>query len=670
MVCTPELFVERQLELIEIERKEEVERTALLRAQCSPQQLQQHCHALLALQVTGSRTGLGGKCMLELSPATGKSAFPPHLMRPGDVVSVERGDSKVMAQAPASSADRPIGVVWRVSDTRLVVALPEELPGDWGNRCRVVQMANDVTYDRLCWAMRRLRERLEANDPASVLDVLLRGREPRYDHRAVVDRYLDPTLDDSQRAAVQFALSADELALVHGPPGTGKTYTLTEIIRQLVARGKRVLVCGPSNVSVDNLVERLAPHKVPMLRLGHPARTLPSVVAYTLDARVRHSNQGAVLQDVRQDMDTALARLSRCKQQRERRTIYGELRQLRKEYRQREAKVTAELIGNARVVLCTLSGADTRKMRGEMFDVAIIDEAAQALEAECWIAIHKARCVILAGDHCQLPPTVLSVKAASGARPAATIVGDAPAAYTLDYTLFDRMLAQHGDTVKRMLLTQYRMHRDIMAFPSGHFYDAKLQAHASVAERLLTDKIGVAATEDTEVPVVWIDTADCGWLERVEEDTRGRPGDSRYNEGEVAMVKHHVARLVQAGVAADDIAVITPYNAQVGRIRDALRERYPPLEIGSVDGFQGREKEAVILSLVRSNDTGAVGFLSEHRRTNVAITRPRRHLCVIGDSETVGQSDAFYRHWYAWVSDHAEIRYASADHVDADHLLD
>ncbi|KAI9599086.1 P-loop containing nucleoside triphosphate hydrolase protein [Syncephalis fuscata] len=640
MVCPPLLFVERQLELLEKEREEELAQTSLLRTCRSPQDLQRHGFALLALQVVGSRTGLGGKCLLELAPAITGGSFPPHRMRTGDVAMVERGDGA------GNASDSVSGVIWRLSDTKITVALETELPDGWGDRCRIMRRG-----------LQRLRRRLEENDPSSLLDVLLRGQTPRFDYRVKVDRWLDSSLNKSQRAAVELAISADNLALVHGPPGTGKTYTLTEIIRQFVMRKKRVLVCGPSNISVDNLAERLAPHGIPMIRLGHPARALPSIVEHTLDAQTRISDSGAVLQDVRRDMDAALARLPRCKKGSERRSIYGELRQLRKEYRRREAKLVTELMSNASVVISTLSGADSRRLQGQAFDVVVIDEAAQALEAECWIAINRANCVILAGDHQQLPPTVLSSKRINSDNTTIAASKD-PNVFTLDITLFDRMLARHGDAIKRTLLVQYRMHTDIMTFPSLHFYANQLTADDSVSSRLLSDLPGVDDTDDTTIPLLWIDTADRGWMEQVEVDARGEPGDSRLNPGEAAQVIRHVKQLIEAGISSDNIAVITPYNAQVAYLRDRLRESYPLLEIGSVDGFQGREKEAIIFSLVRSNDTGEIGFLADRRRTNVAITRPRRHLCVIGDSETVGKSDTFYQKWYEWMTDNAEIRYA------------
>ncbi|KAK9765523.1 hypothetical protein K7432_006085 [Basidiobolus ranarum] len=220
------------------------------------------------------------------------------------------------------------------------------------------------------------------------------------------------------------------------------------------------------------------------------------------------------------------------------------------------------------------------------------------------------------------------------------------------------MLAIYGDKIKSMLTTQYRMHELIMKYPSMELYEDKLIAHESVRERLLCQLTGVEETDDTISPLVFIDTAHASMNELAEAGDGEKDGDSKYNEGEVTIVIEHVKNLVDAGVSEEDIAVITPYNAQVKMLTLALKEVYPNLEIGSVDGFQGREKEAVIFSMVRSNDSGEVGFLSDSRRLNVAITRPKRHLCVIGNSETVGMKDEFLRKYCEWVMDNGEVRYA------------
>lgn len=380
-------------------------------------------------------------------------------------------------------------------------------------------------------------------------------------------------------------------------------------------------------------------------------------------------------------MDTKQASIKKTRSGKERRAIYGEMKELRKEYRERERQCVTRLVRESKVVLATLHGSGGFQLRNETFDVLIIDEASQALEAQCWIPLLSAKKLILAGDHLQLPPTVKSsinaskskVEIASDSDPSKSMF----AAGSLETTLFDRLLALHGSSIKRMLTTQYRMHEKIMRFPSDEMYESRLIAADSVKGRLLTGlPYPVEETDDTTAPLVFWDTQGGDFPEKIEDDDVTKKSrasimsDSKSNEMEAALVKHHVKNLIVAGVSAEDIAVVTPYNAQLALLAHDLKERFPGIELGSVDGFQGREKEAVILSLVRSNAEHEVGFLAEKRRLNgeghfqldlissikggalldpfanhdrlVAMTRPKRHLCVIGDSETVSQFVSLY----------------------------
>ena len=271
-----------------------------------------------------------------------------------------------------------------------------------------VKLANDVTYKRMNQAMERLRK-MEEKDYTTLtrvsfgLDSVISVTESSADWPQGT-AFLDPTLNDSQKDAVRFALASREIALIHGPPGTGKTYTLIELIRQLVQRKQRVLVCGPSNISVDNVVERLAPHKLPILRLGHPARLLPSVLNHSLDVLTQTSDAASIVRDVRKEMDAKQASIKKTRSGRERRAIYGDIKELRKEFREREKQCVTSLVGGSKVVLATLHGAGGYQLRNERFDVVIIDEASQALEAQCWVPLLSAKKVVLAGDHLQATP--------------------------------------------------------------------------------------------------------------------------------------------------------------------------------------------------------------------------------------------------------------------------
>lgn len=292
-------------------------------------------------------------------------------------------------------------------------------------------------------------------------------------------RWHNPTLNDSQQEAIRYALATRDVALIHGPPGTGKTHTLIELILQLLDRKQRILVCGPSNISVDNIVERLASYKVPMVRLGHPARLLPAVLSHSMEVISRTSDAAAIVTDIRSEMDSKQASIRKTKSGRERKAIYGEIRELRKEYRDREGRVVSDILRSSGVVLSTLHGAGSYQLKNQKFDVVIVDEASQALEAQCWIPLLGAEAskLVLAGDHLQLPPTIKSLNmkdtkktikfGTSDAEPrgddlaSLSLEDQKPAAraakasqkdqFTLETTLFDRLLNLHGNGIKRML---------------------------------------------------------------------------------------------------------------------------------------------------------------------------------------------------------------------------
>ncbi|ORZ03375.1 P-loop containing nucleoside triphosphate hydrolase protein [Syncephalastrum racemosum] len=590
------------------------------------------------------RTGLGGKSLVDVEPQQGKAEFPPHKISTGDIVGLDEYKKDKPKKKAGTSWS---GVVVRAADARITIALSgddNELPTEVQDRCQIMLKALDFLK----------KEAIPRQDPLP--QVLFGQREPSLPQDISDLRFFDETLNDSQKDAVRFALGANEIALVHGPPGTGKTYTLIEIIRQLAKQGKKVLVY--------NLVERLARHKMNLVRVGHPARILPTVLEHSLDIISRTCDAGQIVADVRKEMDETLGKISKTKGRAERRALYTHLKDLRKDYRARERKVLDEVMTGAQVLISTLNGCGSRNMWHREFDVVIIDEATQALEAECWIALLKGKKAILAGDHLQLPPTVKTPPAPERKKKA---VKDKRLSCDTDLTttLFDRLLVMHGNKVKRMLKVQYRMHAKIMEFSSRELYDDELVADESVASHLLSDLDGVEESDNTNVPVVMIDTSDTGLAnEKIDEEAEQE--DSKANDVEVDLAVRHVQQLLDNGVTEDQIGVITPYAYQVTQLIRALREQYPRIEIGTVDGFQGREKEAILLSLVRSNDDGEVGFLAEKRRLNVAMTRPKRHLCVICDSDTLSgnkghkprNDGGFLRRWMEWLGDESDLRFS------------
>jgi DNA polymerase alpha-associated DNA helicase A len=345
---------------------------------------------------------------------------------------------------------------------------------------------------------------------------------------------------------------------------------LIELILLMLKLKLRVLVCGPSNISVDNIVERLAPHKIPILRLGHPARLLPSVLNHSLDVLTQTSEAATIVRDVRKEMDAKQASIRKTKSGKERKAIYGDLKELRKEFKERERKCVDNLVRSSKVVLATLHGAGGFQLKDEQFDVVIIDEASQALEAQCWVPLLVAKKVVLAGDHLQLPPTIKSLNSKAKSESTGQDADGVIKGMTLETTLFDRLLALHGPSIKRMLTTQYRMHEEIMKFPSDELYESKLVAADAVKERRLIDlPYKVRETEDTTEPLIFWDTQGGDFPEKNEEEAVGKKGgkglmsESKSNDQEAVLVRYQVKRLVEAGVKADDIAVITPYNAQV-----------------------------------------------------------------------------------------------------------
>lgn len=500
----------------------------------------------------------------------------------------------------------------------------------------------------------------------------------------------------------------------------------------------RLLVCGASNLSVDNILERLLALPTPsqgakliVTRIGHPARVIPHEGALnsTLEAQAERSDEAALARDVKAELETAMGVLSgkgkggKMPRGLERKRMWEEVRTLRKEYRERERKIGKSVLQESQVVLATCHSSGGHQLRALEFDVVIIDEATQALEAVCWIPIFKAKKLILAGDPKQLPPTIHSspravskgfesrsqgtttsstgdhknlsrttdlvskhegidsggdsdderVEAGGGSVPNAPGLGTSKMASnsrhrglkpprTLELTMFERLEKMYGPGIKCMLTVQYRMHTKIAEFPSKVMYDSRLITHTSVAAHLLRDLPNNTTTSDDdilEIPVVFFDTAGCEYFEKLEGE--GDEG-SRCNENEATIVHNWVESLVTAGVTPSQIGILTPYQAQVTLLSSRLRSLYGnELEIGTVDGMQGREKEAVIISLVRSNNKREVGFLKDERRLNVAMTRARRHLCIVGDSSTVQHGSKYLKDWLAWLENNADIRYAGLD---------
>jgi ATP-dependent RNA/DNA helicase IGHMBP2 len=623
-------FVATHQQLLAQERQAEVQETQRLLASRSEAELEARGVLLRRLAVADLEPALGGAVQALLQPSRG-GPLPAHRFMPGDVVALA-------PQADGAQADRPAatGVVARVRNDQLAVVLDDE-EAELPSLVKLSRLAPDVTYRRMQSALQRLSaEKLGA--PQRLVDVCFDRRDAESGLRPSDDEFtpFDKALDRAQRAAVAAALRARDLALIHGPPGTGKTTAVVEVIRHAVAQNLHVLACAPSNVAVDNLGERLLAAGLRIVRIGQPVRVLPAVVEHTLAALVAAAEEQKLLRDVRRELQLLQKRLQRASRA-DRAALRADLRRLRGEQRQLESAIVQGLLDSADVVLTTTTGAADVALGERTFDLAVVDEAAQAVEAACWIPLLRAPKAVLAGDHCQLGPLVTSAAAVRGG---------------LGTTLFERLaLGPRRNELARMLTVQYRMHAAIQAWSSARFYGGALAPASSVRGHLLAGLPGVLPTADTQAPLLFLDTAGCGC-----DESAGDEDGSKRNDGEVQVVARHVGALLDAGVPPSAIAVLTPYNAQVQALRAALGG-HAGLEIGTVDGLQGREKEAVVLSLVRSNDRGEIGFLAELRRLNVALTRARRHLCVVGDSATLS-CDAELARLVEHLQQHGEHRSA------------
>lgn len=412
-------------------------------------------------------------------------------------------------------------------------------------------------------------------------------------------------------------------------------------------------MCAPSNVATDNLLEKLAEYaispsaivKPKMVRLGHPARVNPVIQRYCLDAAIHNDEAQEIIFGIRKEISGLRRAMTKSSANDEKRVMRGELKALSSDLRKREKNIVSEIIRTSDIVLCTTIGASSSLLRDITFDACVIDEAAQAIDVACWIPMLRSSKCIMAGDHCQLPPTIKSKAAEQGG------LGD---------TLFQHLINRDVNKVcSSMLDTQYRMNSLINHWASREMYNGLLKSHIGNADHTLADlgaRVSVAKLGEMGSSVLLlIDTTGCDMREGGGEEE----GGSYRNVGEAKLVLQHIECLVKGGVAENEIGVITPYNAQVQLLKLMIREsEYPNVQVKTVDGFQGGEKEAIILSFVRSNDARSVGFLADKRRINVAVTRARRHLAVICDAETCSADD-FLGRFVQYVSEFGEHRSAA-----------
>ncbi|XP_053208455.1 DNA-binding protein SMUBP-2-like [Panonychus citri] len=553
-------FVETQLKLIKIEHEAEKAKTRNKQNYLNLADLVRQGICIRDLQCLSSEEGLYGRHLITLGLID--EQLPSHKITCGDNVSICR---ICEPELPLAS-----GVVYLLNSDEITVVFDIK-PNLYGYRESIryclIKQSVDVTHKRLQKALINLRDYPAVGRASALIDLLLGCQLPARPNEIEPIEFINSRLDDSQKEAVTFALRSKDLCIIHGPPGTGKTTSIVEVILQHVKRGLKVLVCAPSNVAVDNLVERLASFKTQnMVRLGHPARASSDIHKFTLDAVVEKARQ--------KDFDDFGSSLKH------------------------EETILHKVLSDCDIILSTLANSSSDGPLQHLddpdkfFDVLIIDECSQATEVSCWIPLlHIGKC-ILSGDHYQLPPTVISQIAARDG---------------LEVTLMERLLSRFDhENLVRMLTVQYRMHQKIMEWSSKNFYSNELTAHHSVKNQSMSE---ISRLKDCP-PLLLIDTAGCDMheLEHTSKESKG-------NKHEAEIAATYVRYLINNGVKPEHIGITTPYNLQIELIRSQLKgKRMHDVEIRSVDAFQGREKEVIIFSLVRSNDCRSTGFLSEYRR--------------------------------------------------------
>ncbi|GAB3269285.1 AAA domain-containing protein [Larkinella harenae] len=523
--------------------------------------------------------------------------------------------------------DRVEGTVSHQSGNRLkITLLTDELP-DWSRdgKLGVELLFDDKSYDEMQDALKLANGQAEKSQNRLV-QILTGQASPTF--RTDLPPFPFPQLNESQQRAVDRIRAANELAIVHGPPGTGKTTTLVQAIKALYKENHtKILVVAPSNTAVDLLSERLHEQGLNVLRVGNPARVSERLMALTLDHKMAEhpmmkeakklKKQASEFKNMAHKYKRNFGKAERD----QRKALFDEAHRIMKEVADSEQYIIDDLVAKAQVVTATLVGSNQYMIRNLRFHTVVIDEAGQALEPACWIPILKAQKVVLAGDHCQLPPTIKSPEAARKG---------------LNTTLLEKCVGWHPEAVS-LLEEQYRMHESIMGYSSQVFYANRVKAHPSVATHALF-------AGDTSLQ--FIDTAGCGFEEKLD-------GTSSTNPEEAALLIKHLTQLVgdlspfYKPHDFPSIAIISPYKQQLVVLQEQLAHT-PDLQaylsrisINTVDGFQGQERDIVYISMTRSNADGEIGFLSDIRRMNVAMTRARKKLIVVGDSATLA-SLSFY----------------------------
>lgn len=639
-------YLDTYRDLVELEREQEMENHEDEIRAISGQEREDRGRALLAMQGQDEGEDISGRLIKFLKAEKG-TPLPEVAFGVGDLLMVSKHDPL--------REDNPTGTVTQVTNYSVTVAFESEPPSFvYDTGIRLDLYVNDITYQRMLDALEELEH--ASGRLVALRDIIAGRSDPVPVEEPAELSFINEDLNQSQREAVRKAIAAEDIFLIHGPPGTGKTTTLIEVIAQAVRQDEFVLATAASNTAVDNIVTTLLGTGIDVVRVGHPARVTDRLHEQTLAHRIQQNEtyhkaekkreQAHQLLDEQEELTAPSGRYrrgmsndrimdlaengegargvppDRIAEMAEYLELEDRIDAMFEEAEELEDQAIEEELLTADVV-CTTNATAGREMFDSLsFDLLVIDEATQATEPSCLIPITHADRLVMAGDHRQLPPTVLNQEAADRG---------------LHRSLFESLIEDH-EGISHTLQTQYRMHETIMGFPDQSFYETDLVAADAVRDHTLADR-GVsidgtyASVLNPEEPLVFIDTSESDTSER------SRHGStSTENPFEAGLVKDLVDALLENGVLADSIGVITPYADQVDRIQELLDDS---VEVDTVDGFQGREKDVIILSLTRSNEDDRIGFLDDERRLNVAMTRAREKLVVVGDSETLTTAPVF-----------------------------
>lgn len=580
--------------LFQVEKQEELDRYKIFLDSKTPQARKKEGMAWFPVKVEETGYGLASLPFAEVSRNPGDQG--PHFFSRGTPLTVIDEESK----------QQRFGHVLAVGDSTMKIALSGDDIPEWIDGQLSVNMVFDTkTFEEGEKALSAVLN-AEKGRLMQLREILLGDRQVQFGRD---QHFQNEELNPSQNAAINHLLAAEDVSVVYGPPGTGKTTTLAEGIKQLVKREVSVLACAPSNAAVDHLANQLINKGLNVVRLGVVSKIDDKVFTRSLEYLVNAHPQSKDIEKLRREASELRKQASAFKrnfgpEERERRKqLYRDAREIREQVKELEHYVMNSIVGDAEVVCATLVGSTSRTIRDRQFGCVVIDEAGQALEPLCWVPIQKANKIVLSGDPHQLPPTVKSEQALRGG---------------LGKTLLDRVIKMQE--VSTMLDIQYRMNEQIMAFSNMKFYENKLRAADSVANWHVDERV-----------VEFIDTAGCGYDEGI-----GEASQSRFNEGEISLIEKHLKDMP----VENEIAVIAPYREQVTRLQIRFAG-VSHVKVETVDSFQGQERDVVYISLVRSNDKGEIGFLKDYRRLNVAMTRAKKKLVIIGDSATVGQDKFF-----------------------------